>query len=274
MQHRRRQRQNGFTLLESLVALVLAGIITAGVALALRTGLDASARIQERADSHAEARAVLEELRADLTAAYLSGANTQRTQFVALPPESAAAGEPFLSFSTLSYRSSHGPGARPPRQDAVLVEYRLEAPPRPAAEEDGRQVLIRRETWPTERGEGRRDVVCDRVAGLRLRYFDGTEFQEGWSADPEADPPLTVEEGESYPEPSARELPRAVEITLLLHSSGTADAPRPPRTYRTVVSLGAQAALPFETEVIPPPEPAGETPQPGPVVPPGGENGE
>src|SRR5690348_5894604 len=72
-----RFRRRGFTLLEALVALVLAAVVIAGVAMALRTGLDASDRIRERADAHGEARAALGVLAADVSAAFLSGANTE-----------------------------------------------------------------------------------------------------------------------------------------------------------------------------------------------------
>ncbi|HTE16824.1 MAG TPA: prepilin-type N-terminal cleavage/methylation domain-containing protein, partial [Armatimonadota bacterium] len=187
---RRRARRAGFTLLEALVALVLTGLLTAGVAMALRTGLDASERVRERSDAHAEARAAFEVLAADLGSAYLSGANTEETLFKAEPAAEVPAGDPFLSFTTLSYRRSHrAAGEGPaPRSDAVRVEYALQ----PSENEPGRGVLVRRERWLTETGAGVTEVVCEGVAGIRMRFSNGGEMQDGWSADAAENAPLSV----------------------------------------------------------------------------------
>src|SRR5207248_1862389 len=133
----------------------------------------------------------------DLASAFLSGPNTQYTLFTAKTPDSVAAGEPFLSFSTLSYRRSSPesaslsasprqsrpprPGALPPRSDAVRVEYLLQ-PPQSGADTGG--TLLRRERWLTETGPGETDIVCGRVAQIRLRFSgSGEEAQDGWSAE-------------------------------------------------------------------------------------------
>ena len=240
----------GFTLLESLVALVLTGLVTAGVAMALRTGLDASERARERAAAHAEARAAFEILAADLGSAYLSGVNTEETLFRAEPVEAVRPGEPFLSLTTLSYRRNRGPRdvGIEPRSDAVRVEYALQ----PADEEPGRMVLVRRERWLTETGPGLAEVVCEGVSDLRLRYSDGGEMEPGWSADAQENLPLTVTpDEEAGLAPLTRKLPRMVEITLLLSAGGDAENV-PQRVYRTVVHVRSDGVAPFETEVVPP----------------------
>jgi len=246
--------RRGFSLLEALVALVIGSMVTAGVALAFRTGLDASRRLRERTEAHAEGRAVLDELVADLGAAYLSGANRADTFFQAMPPE-LAQDEPFLSLTTLSFRRSRGVEieSRTPRSDAVRVEYLLQIPSEGAEETPA--VLVRRASWLTEAGQGEIDVLCERVAGLRVRYFDGSEFRETWDAVPQDDPKLSVTEGEDPGMGAERELPQAVEITLLL-APGREDQPgQPPRVYRTVVKLRADTPPPFEPEIVLPPPP-------------------
>jgi len=254
-------RRRGFTLLEVLVALMLTGLLVSGVGLALRTGLDASARIRERSDAHAEARSALDVLAADLGAAFLSGANTEETLFSAEPPADAGAA-PFLRFTTLSYRRSSAQAAarEESRSDAVRVEYALA----PSAE--GGSTLLRRERWLTETGPGETTEVCAGISGLQVLYLDRSEPQESWAADPEANPPIRVKEGEEAPPASRRTLPRAVEVTLLLSPSANPDDTKQ-RAYKTVILLGANSVAPFETEVTPAPQ------QRVPELPPGGSPG-
>lgn len=249
----RRNGRRGFTLLEALVAMVLGGIVMAGVAMALRTGLDAQERIEERSDRHSEARALVDVLAADLSSAYLSRVNTEHTYFTASPAESTPSGEPFLSFTTLSYRRG-----RPlpdtdasPRSDAVQVDYLLQ--PHPAGE-PGRIALARRERWLTETGPGVTEIVSTELVGLRLGFSDGAGFQEEWSAGAETSPAITSYEDEGEPPaPSERELPRAVQVTLLLPPPSGMDEEQSPRSYQTVVLVHADGTGPFETQVVPRP---------------------
>jgi prepilin-type N-terminal cleavage/methylation domain-containing protein len=253
--------RRAFTLLEVLVALTLLGVLTAGVGLALRTSVDASDRVRERTEIHAEARAALDVLSSDLGAAFLSGVNTEETYFSAEPPAEAGEGRPFLRFTTLNYHQSNlrATSEEPARSDAVRVEYALE----PTGPE--RSVLVRREQWLTETGPGERTVVCDRVAGLQLLYLGNEEPQPVWTAEAEAGAPLRVEEGEQLPEASRRTLPRGVEITLLLAPTGDREQAKP-RAYKTVVLLTNSGIAPFETEVVPKQQqgaPSEGTPGPG-----------
>ncbi len=245
--------RRGFTLLEALVALVLGGIVMAGIAMALRTGLDAQERIQDRSDRHAEARAVADVLTTDLSSAFLSRQNTEQTHFTASPSEASPPGEPFLSFTTLSYRRG-----RPlpdtdssPRSDAVQVDYLLQ--PHPAGEPD-RVALVRRERWLTETGPGVMEILSTDLVGLRLGYSDGTGFQEEWSADAETNPALTSYEDEGVPPaPAERELPRAVQVTLLLPPTSGIGEEQSPRAYQTVILVHADGTAPFETQLVPRP---------------------
>jgi general secretion pathway protein J len=258
-------KRRGFSLLEVLVALMLVGILVSGVGMALRTGLDASDRIRQRSDVHAEARGALDLLAADLGAAFLSGANTEETLFSAEP--AADAGDaPFLRFTTLSYRRSSAEAAarQESRSDAVRVDYSLVRTPA------GLATLVRRERWLTENGPGEVTEVCAGVVGLQLLYFDGGEPQEDWGADAEASPPIRVKEGEEVPGASSRTLPRAVEVTLLLSPAGSR-AEDKQRAYKTTILLSANGVAPFETEVTPAPQPgAPEGGNPGPGGQPGG----
>lgn len=250
------RHRHGFTLLEAIIALMLTAVVVAGVSLALRTGLEASDRIRERSDAHAEARAALEVITTDLRAAYLSGVNLEETYFTGKQPNAVSTGNSFLRFTTLSYRRGRGSTAATsePRSDTLQVEYSLE----PSPQGEGPSTLKRQERWTTETGPGETMTVCERVAYLRLRFLGRSDYQEGWSADPDENPHLTVYTGEDNSVPS-RELPRAVEITLLLAPSPGAPDGVKPRAYRTLVPLEADGVMPFEPETVPPPTPGSGT---------------
>lgn len=245
-------RRRAFTLLEVLVSLLLVGVLAAGIGLALRTGLDASDRIRERTEVHSEARAALDQLAADLSAAFLSAANPGETLFVAQPPEASDQWAPFLRLTTLSYRRSSSVAQQEARSDAVRVEYALRTRP------DGTANLMRQEQWLTETGSGEAVVVCERVGALQLKYLGEGGEEVSWTADSEADPPLKVDDASQLEGQSERSLPRAVEVTLLLAPRSDREGDKP-RAYKTLIQLGATGVAPFETEVIPPAEPG---PQP------------
>jgi prepilin-type N-terminal cleavage/methylation domain-containing protein len=250
----RHKRQRAFTLLEVLVSLLLVGMLAASIGLALRTGLDASDRIRERTEVHAEARGVLDLLASDLSAAFLSGVNPEETQFTAHSPEVSDRWSPFLSFTTLNYRRSGSPGAQQEaRSDALHVEYALR--PRP----DGTADLMRQERWLTETKPGEAVVVCERVGALQLQYRGKGGTEPNWTAEPDADPPLKVEDESQLSDAprTARALPRAVEITLLLAPRRDRERDKP-RAYKTVIQLGATGVAPFDTEVLPPPAPGSD----------------
>lgn len=235
------------------MGLVLTGILTAGIALALRTSLDASERIRERSDAHAEARAALDLISQDLSSAFLSGVNTEETLFVATPADQTPPGEPFLRFTTLAHREGRflEDSDAGPRSDALLVEYSVEPD---STREDGGENLIRRERWLTEEGEGVTEIVAEGLMGLRLGYGDGSAFEETWEAGGEPSPELQSYEDEGTP-PAApqRELPRAVQVTLMLPPPSGQGSEKSPRMYRTTVLVHATGTAPFETRVVPRP---------------------
>jgi hypothetical protein len=134
------------------------------------------------------------------------------------------------------------------------VEYALQ-PNGPG----GLPVLMRRERWLTEPGEGETTVACERVSGLQLRYLGDGDFEEGWTAEPETDLPVKAEEGTDLPAPASRSLPRAVEITLMLAPREERENDKP-RAYKTLVQIGASGVAPFETEITPAQTPSGGNP--------------
>lgn len=246
-----RNTRRAFTLLEVLVSLLLVGMLAAGIGLALRTGLDASDRIRERTEVHSEARGALDLLASDLSAAYLSGVNTEETLFSAQPPEESDQAAPFLRFTTLNYHHSGSPAAQQEaRSDAIHVEYSLRSRP------DGTADLLRQERWLTETKPGEASVVCERVGALQLTYQGASGAETSWSAAPDADAPLKVEDPSQLAEArrSSRSLPRAVEVTLLLAPRTDRERDKP-RAYKTLIQLGATGVVPFEPEVVPPAEP-------------------
>jgi general secretion pathway protein J len=181
-------RDDGFTLLEVLVAVAIFAIAAQLAFGGLRQVIAARDRLIPRQDAVAELRQAVTMLSLDL------GAATSRPVRDALgsqaPALQAGSGEELVSFSRLD-------AARPALLDAVgiyRVSYRLR---------DG-QLL--RDLWPvTDRVQGTRPLTQDLLGGLaavtmRFKARDSSPWSDVWPAADTTDP--------------AR-VPRAVEVTLV-----------------------------------------------------------
>ncbi|MGQ9523388.1 MAG: type II secretion system protein GspJ [Armatimonadota bacterium] len=228
--------RSGYTLLEFLVAMVIAGTITPGVILALRAGTVALERAEARAARLQEVRAVFDALSRDIRYATLSpavsptqtsttdattGATTQTgtelpmAWFVGTDDTSGNLSVDSLEIITRSGRISYAEAASDnppdvslePPGDLVQVAYALEP-----SERGNTFRLIRQRRRPPSPDGDRSDllveeVVAEGLSGLDFSYYDGTDWLDSW------DTTLDTEAG----------LPWAVRITIVFEDANGRD---------------------------------------------------
>ena len=195
---RGRMRQ-GFTLLEMLVALAIMGV--------LATSLCMSLHIAFRARRSAEAAL------APANALTLALDFVRRHIESALPPtgvlagafvgEDKADGSTGINSDTLTFFTNVG-DATGAQSDIRKVQLAL------VESDDGASralaLLVTTNLLATETPEPTQEILCRQVAGLSLRYFDGSDWYDSW---------------DSTTRDTA--LPLAVEVTLKLKIEGESD---------------------------------------------------
>ena len=171
-------RRDGFTLLETLVALALLAVVLSALYGAVGRAADTSGRATDTADQVAAARTLLLRLASELEAATTLAERGGDEPFVvtAAPPD----GPPWsaLRFATRD-------GRRAGADEVRLVSYRTES-----------SELRRREALrfpPPDAPEPPGPTVLDAVRVFRVRCFDGGTWRTEWTSP---------------------RLPRAVEVTL------------------------------------------------------------
>ena len=248
-------RRAGFTLLEITVAIAVFGVLAAAAYGVFARVLDSKQRVEARADEAAVARTTLGRIVRDIRAATLRSTARPRTPGggVSAPVTAAApAGTsptPVAGSATAATPGfvsiDHTEGQVPfdevaftaivrrplslaaTASDMAIVHYFL----RPEERRLGRFILYR-ESLSLLSGESF-DIaspnpewtaaIVGGVAGLRFRFFDGTEWIEEWS---------------SVAGPHVGRAPLAVEMSLALEGSdGVVE------TYRTAVDLPSAQAM-------------------------------
>jgi len=231
-----RSGRSGYTLLEFLVAMVIAGTIAPGVILALRAGTVALERAEAHAARLQDVRAIFDILSRDIRYATLSpatastqtsttgtdagttaetGTEQTTTWFVGTDDTSGNISVDSLELITRSGRISYAEMvsdnppdvALEPPGDLVQVAYNLEP-----SETANTYVLVRRHRTPPSPDGDRTDltveeVVAEGLSGLDLTYYDGTEWLDSW------DTTLDTEAG----------LPLAVRITIVFEDANGRD---------------------------------------------------
>src|SRR5438094_419748 len=124
--HKRARR--GYTLVETIVAMLIFALISAATTFALNTAIRGQRTAQRKADEIQEARTVLAVMSRDFRGAYASKANPN-TFFVSNGSDNA----PSVSFTTLTHHvyaplaDSSGnpidPTTIPPQSDVSVVHY-------------------------------------------------------------------------------------------------------------------------------------------------------
>lgn len=191
--------RQGFTLLEMLVALAIMGV--------LATSLCMSLHIAFRARRSAEAAL------APANALTLALDFVRRHIESALPPtgvlagafvgEDKADGSTGINSDTLTFFTNVG-DATGAQSDIRKVQLAL------VESDDGASralaLLVTTNLLATETPEPTQEILCRQVAGLSLRYFDGSDWYDSWDS--------TTRDNA---------LPLAVEVTLKLKIEGESD---------------------------------------------------
>ena len=245
----RRHAEDGFTLLEVLVSLVISAIVLAGVYASFSAVMDTRRRVETGAKIDMTARLVLTRLSREIESAFLvkraQDAPPESRYTVFSGSQSEMAGRPGdrLSFSTFAHAKR---GVDANESDQAVIEYTTEEN-EPGAEiaagagagqgrEDGEPTvaLLRRE-WrripaprDVQRTEPRAIALVDDVRGFRVRFRDGAgEWTDRWDSTEVRTLDL---------------LPVAVEITLTLRDGSGRD--------RDFVTVASPRIAPIERETL------------------------
>ncbi len=184
-------RARGFTLVELMIAMAITAVIGAAIAGAFARIDKAGDVARLQGERYASARLALTRMAREISMAYVSD-HFDTTQYRERPTLFRGR-EDDLLFTTMAHERLWRDAKE---SDESLVEYQVDRDP----DHPGEDALLRREKAhiddDAERG-GRKDVVCERVARLDLRYWDRkrNEWVREWSTravDHAADLPTRV----------------------------------------------------------------------------------
>ena len=204
----RAHRARGFTLLELLVALMMAGIVAGSLYSSLRIGFLARAAAEASLEPIRTAELATALLRADFESAMPAGdgVETIAGPFVAADATGAAGqaadtvdfftlGNPADAQGAAAAAAQAGPGmdaaagitgganSAPLPAEARRVQIGLTEYPGPGGVAE--QVLVRRVTTnllSQVQVEPQEEILCRGVRALNFRYFDGTTWQDSWDS--------------------------------------------------------------------------------------------
>lgn len=185
---------SGFTLLEVLIAVAVTALLMLTVYGVFTPVSKAKERLETEGESYHLARVLFDRLGREIRGAYFSPQAGSKTRFQGGTDDT---GRPFLLLSTTAATPQEGSAG-----GVVLVRYQLrdDAEAEPGSTE---QVLLRGEAplfvEDAERAPGYR--LGTGIVGLKLRFFDGSDWQEQWP-----------------PDPSRPVLPQQVEVSLTLRA--------------------------------------------------------
>ena len=216
--------RHGFTLLEVLIAITILGIILTTVYGALSRTIRSKDHAEASARMNSVGREAVMRIADEIEASVLP----ERVPGAAFRGASAGSGQ-FLDqvLFAISSRPPFGPiGSGTGRAGRVLVHYYL-------GEQEGapQTYLLVRSELPLPKANPDpheeeppeiRMLVCDNVAGLRLRYLDGDtgQWTDNWDSTADGD------------KEQVNSLPIAIEIALYLYDdNGT------PQEFSTLVDL-------------------------------------
>lgn len=243
--------RRGFTLLETLAALIIFTLLMVALSMALSTAMRARVSLQVHQEDGATVRAVFGILARDLAAASVSKTSTS-SLFLGGASASSGTGSGLLMLSTLSHRietdmkasgtiSASTSGQQSPEWDGALVRYVLDR----QKGELHRIVVTVPNAQALLRGSAPTDttLIANHISALTLRFYDGGQqtWRSDWnytgSASTSGSSSSASGGGSMQTDTS---LPRAMDITLILRrSDGTQ------MTYSTHLPITAVSPLDF-----------------------------
>ncbi len=263
-----RDAEDGFTLLEVLVSLVISAIVLAGVYASFSAVMDTRRRVETGAKIDMTARLVLTRLAREIESAFLvkraEDAPPESRYTVFSGSQSEMAGQPGdrLSFSTFAHAKR---GVDANESDQSVIEYTTEenepgtmiagrAGTDPGREDGGPTVALLRREWrripsprEAQRTEPRAIALADDIRGFRVRFRDAAgEWTDRW---------------DSTEVRTLDVLPTAVEITLTLRDGSGHD--------RDFVTVASPRIAPIERETLGGEQGAAATTQTGETAPAG-----
>ncbi len=221
----------GFTLIEVVISAALMALILTSAYLCLRAGLAGQKLVEPRADILQNARVAASLLAADLRSACPLSTNYQ---FLGMRRKLGEVDADNLDFATHNYTPRH---AR--EGDYCEVSYFVDKD-----EETGQFGLWRRRNptlAPDPLSGGSREEIARGLLGVRLEYYDGTDWYDDWGDEKGGEKAATS----NRDHPNLEGMPKAVRITLLFDSNPkskpAADAAtrtvEPPLVFQTVARL-------------------------------------
>ena len=220
---------SAFTLIEVMISAALMALILVSAYLCLGAGFDAQKLIEPRTEIIQNARVALAIMTADLRAACPL---SKSDDFIGM---TRTIGD--MEADNLDFGTHHYTPRRAREGDFCQESFYLDKDP-----ETGRFSLWRRRNpmlAPDALSGGSKEEIAQNVAGLRLEYFDGTDWYDSWGEAKERE----KDQNSAAEKDNLSGLPEAVRITLLLDSdpqkkkSGDEEKIEPPLVFQTVAFL-------------------------------------
>lgn len=170
----------GFTLIEIMVAMAIASIILIMVYASYRSILDSIKRSSGHAEFYENVNLAIMKIDKDLANAYF----TRNNKSIAFTSEESR-GNSTITFAAVNhnpYMISGAPGGQSAMSDIIGVSYFLE----PDTATNGLFRLIKRERtsyWEEDAGDaGSESVLLPNVVSMKFEFQRGTGWEESWDS--------------------------------------------------------------------------------------------
>ncbi len=228
-----RPRDAAFTLIEVLIGVSLMSLILVSAYACLSAGFSSRKVIEPRIEITQNARVAMALLTADLRNACPLATNTD---FLGVHRTLGEVNADNLDFATHNYTPR-----KPCEGDFCEVSYFVDR-----SRETGQFCLWRRRNptiAPDPMSGGNREEIATGLLGVRLEYFDGTDWYDDWGETRTA----AKAQSSQRLQPNLAGLPEAVRITLLFDSNPNQKSKNqagaktgqaePPMVFQTIVRL-------------------------------------
>lgn len=186
--HPRTSRRRGFTLLELLIAIAMAGIVLLSLYSAMGTVFKARRVAMASTERARTVEVVMRVLQRDIEAAQSPDGVIANT-FSGIDQTGPSGDTDTLEF----YTTAPGPRSTDHTNVVNHVQWMLAADPNDAQQ----SVLVRQvssQPLAFSEEDPLQEVLCRHVHSFNLRYFDGTDWVDGWDSTTEASlVPIAIE---------------------------------------------------------------------------------